>query len=603
MFFKSFSGLGWWSAACVVLVSGAGGAANAVLDPAFVEYVFPQEQRMVVIPPNPTTDDAVTVTLFTGRGPSNCTPTFTTNANITERTIHCLSTPCCYTYTLDLEYEKEAGDEECEGSPYPCRYGFYGPVFSLGKLKVGPYSVVERGEELGEILVSVGKDGLALSGTVNEDTRPLEDLAALADVKVYLLRPERLDMRPSSGDKCLPPTMYFTTVDSAVTGSGGEFVFDDRASGDYRIVWQRTGYQTYTQDMTLHGDTSLSVRLLPEGLEARVRGSVSWTECPGGGVDAPCVVKPLPGSLVSVILPQGSPSRIMYDFEPLFPDEISGEANEDGEYVIEGIPVTYHNQPMIVKAFNTRFAGPSQDVTFLPNALEAEVDFQLVPKWVNSASILAEGIRYTVTTDRAEYETRDRLAALCRAVNVSGNPVDVTLRSKNHKVYWTIASKGGTEFHILGQQIYSDDREVVTLAPGDSIESALGIPLTDVITEDTVVVTGIMQTLPPMAISVPVVVQSERTVIQSTPCAARTPAAEVSVSDGRLHVNLRISRRLEVSGFMLDGTRVLHFPRRRFDAGAHGIVLGELPAGVVLVRISGDGFSKTVKAWKHEGLR
>lgn len=213
-----------------------------------------QYPRVELTPAMPTTGDSVTLALMLG-AVSGCPPVYTDSVVISE-------SPGVFPpeRTLVLHYEATppGRDVEC-----PDTLTEHGPVYHLGYLPYGHYSVYRSGEQavLLRFEVSSDKPGFTVWGTVRDTAHG--GTLPTADVLIAIEQCDSLGV-------C-------KTIDSMPTRNMYGFV--GVAAGEYTLTAVSPGnYQPVAEGLVVSRDTNVVVSLVPEVVRRPVWGEVSiWS--------------------------------------------------------------------------------------------------------------------------------------------------------------------------------------------------------------------------------------------------------------------------------------------------------------------------------------
>ncbi len=215
-----------------------------------------------------------------------------------------------------------------------------------------------------------------ICGMVSEDTSPYEILKILKGVKIYLQKQENiiiyLDSLPvlKIQNQQISDQLLYYTVDSTESDEDGKYCFDKVEGDNYRLMFVKDGYQTKYTSFELTEDITINAALLPEGASTTITGSVLKITDKEGEVPAEGCTVTVEFPLTVIIMKEGigkkSASTVEY----------TSVTDENGEYIITEIPVTYDNQPVTVTASLEGYSPVSKSVS-LYNNFTATIDFML----------------------------------------------------------------------------------------------------------------------------------------------------------------------------------------------------------------------------------
>jgi hypothetical protein len=304
-----------------------------------------------IAPTSPISGDSVVLSLVLGQSPNSCTPSFSNESLWVEVSPLAIYPPLISVY---LTYTTTPPPEDMMCLMVPTEYG---PGFSLPDANVGNYTVIDATTDsvVGEFTVSAGR---RVSGTVTDDPGLARRLPRPLDsVRVSLANGSPVVV----GDETYDDTLF--------TNADGEFSFAGVPDDSYIISFSRRGYASQLHRLEVTADTSLSVRMIPEGQNGIVQGTVRfvvWTSTPR----PPIETQPLAQCTLYM-----SPDWYVASDIPIF----STVTDSTGAFTFDNIPMSYSGQRMTVTAHKSGFESQTID-TSMTYMVITELAFILSPE-------------------------------------------------------------------------------------------------------------------------------------------------------------------------------------------------------------------------------
>jgi hypothetical protein len=399
-------------------------APQAVIVPKTYPYAL-------VTPAAPTQSDSVVMQLILGNGSNNCLSPYLSSFRIVQTSNWvCVRAPCPQQYLVKIGY---APDTRPIYVMCPMVAGPYGPTYHFGVLSVGTYTVVDTtagNDTLLSFVVNEKSDLISISGTVSLWTPPqynnmmVHSGPAAAGAKVYLRSAPVAVLQGNVDGAAFIPVYNYPIIDSAVTDESGAYFFAGYASGLYMVSISADAYQAYsTPGMALTKDTLLKTILLPVNATGSLSGVVSsYDSCHYVNNVPYCtgLLVPVAGCSVTVTFPP-------IPFTPLtakrattmFPS-FTAITDNSGNYSFSSIPITYANQPITVIASKSGYNQEHASLSLITSP--GSQNFNLEASYTNSNTIINNGMRYTIATDKAVYKATDSIFTRYTVENASTTP-------------------------------------------------------------------------------------------------------------------------------------------------------------------------------------
>lgn len=416
-------------------------------------------------PTNPVVGDTVLLQYVLGKHPNSCVPTYETKFEINGLPI--LIYPPVY--EIQISYT-----EKWPPPSSPCLQVIteYGPKYSFPDLQLGTYNVIHDGETVETF--SVTREKHRIKGKVTDDPFPQKRASLpVKGAKLYVTYAPIYILRETPDLNAFAPS---TMIDSTVTDENG-FYSLSVPPGSYRISVSAEGYDSKNRTLSVNSDTVVNFVLLPKGASASFTGTISTVTCPGASPTSPCIVEPVPNCTVTV---QKADCWSFYPKDTVVDTlkkkaivpgscpEYTAVTDENGEYLIKGIPVGTNGEEVTVTA-SCKGYKTARKKSELWNTNTTTVDFQLIPMFGNRDSVTVDGVVFTFATDRAVYENGDSIFSRYSITNNGMGEVEYGPFSGNCQYDLAITQDDDTLFHLSRNQICLRHIVYVTIPPGSTV--------------------------------------------------------------------------------------------------------------------------------------
>ncbi len=550
--------------------------------------------RTNLSPTNPVVGDTVLFQYVLGKHPNSCVPTYETKFEINKSPI--LIYPPEYVIQISFT-------EKWPPPSSPCLQVIteYGPEYSFPDLRLGTYKVVHDGETIETF--SVTRKKYRIKGKVTDDPYPMKRASLpVKGAKIYATNAPIYILRDTHDQNVFAPS---AVIDSAITDENGIYSLSV-PPGYYRVSVSADGYDSKNRTLSVNSDTVVNFVLLPKGASTSFTGTISTVTCPGSSPASPCIVVPVPNCTVSVRKADCwsyYPKGIVVDtlntnqIVPFPCPEYTAVTDENGEYLIKGIPVGTNGEDVTVTASCEGYKTASKE-SELWNANTTTIDFQLIPMFGNRDSVTVDGVVFTLATDRALYEKGDSLFSRYSITNNSMGVVEYGPFNGNCQYDLAITQKNDTLFHLSGNQICFRNIVYVTIPPGSTVTKefpAWPVP-SDV--EGAIEISARLNhsNYDKSEIGVSAFVQ-ESTPVSRTESSIHIRSTTVSFDrrQSALHLIMEDEQTVRVRLFSLNGSLIGEpLGNKRLNAGNHAIPLDRYIAspGAVIVEVVGENFRK-----------
>jgi len=544
------------------------------------------------IPSSPTAGDTVLVSVILGLNNNSCIPTFT---DLDYELIPSAIMVFPPAVTMNVSYQAHP-PQGTECSP---AFTAYGPKYTLPKASAGSYTVKRGDSILGTFSVSANpdKNPYTLSGEVFDDPFPLERLPLpIAGAKVYVqyLADYLAYDNENMGGAAIYPDFI---LDSAITDNEGAFSIDGLSYGTYEIIAQADGFRSRSVNVGLSGDTSITILLLSDNAVATVTGIVSYLDCPGSDMQAPCRSLPIPQCTVQVAL-NGCAS---FGTEPMMDrlapcETFTAVTDENGGYRIEDIPLSTNNLPVTITAKKEGFVT-GRDSVELSNGQTVEVDFLLDRAYTNSHSQEENGIVFKIATEKSVYAVGERVRVRYSVHNTTDQNVSFGPHSSTCAYELTLDSEENGVQDISGNTICTDDLVYTNVEPGDSVVNNFSqYHINEVLS--SVALTAWIANAENTRVSVGIDIEPSISTEWRSLAAGESGQSRVVATPGgaALRISLSRSQTIRITGYRLNGRRFsIPALSRHLPKGMHHLKLPKTADGVSVLRIETEDFTETLR--------
>jgi hypothetical protein len=583
----------------------------------FAGFVFAQSEPTPTFPYctiNPDTpfadQEPVVLQELIGVASNSCmAPTFTsTSFSLTPSPI--ASSPLAFTITVHYKEIPLPSDKLCPMVYNPVHYG---PIFKLGLLKAGRYSVVDNGKTVGTFTVAQ-KGAIAsfsIKGSIHDDPYPTKR-ASLPIVKAQVILKKRAAIAiPADAANAIIAPPLETPVDTEYTGTSGEFAFNDLSRGFYTFYCTHANFNGASQGLYLTVDTTISITMLDKTAFATVAGTVSEIT---RALDLSIIAKPIVGCTVVVQRP------IIYYLDQtsapitdpgITPIILKTVTNTAGAYEIPKIPIAYNGERWTVRAYKSGFTGTTKYVT-LSNMQRETVNFESQQTFLNSNAKTIDGVLFSVATDKSVYAIGEGVSIRYSITNTSTKAVTFSPFSGNCEYDLIAATTAGKQIFRLSDNsvcLATLVAVTITVNPGETVTKTfptyylpdLGTSVFNNKAVAQLMVSARLRGSKYDSTEVPVSinVQPRFTAIQPISVGGEADRAiSCSASRTTMYLNLPTRQTVALTVYTLDGKvdRELTM-KSELSSGSHLFAFNKSahPAAVYIVQVNAGTYSKAFK--------
>jgi hypothetical protein len=555
--------------------------------------------------------DPVILQIVKGRASNSCwAPTYeevSFAVEISPLTIY----PPQYSVTVQYKEIPVPKDRVCPDVYNPV---IYGPVFKLGILKEGRYTVIDSGRSVGTFAVTVeNKVPLyVIKGKVVDDPYPLKRMS-LPIPKVRIEVKKQI-ATPIVVDQVSRPVPIEQPVCTTFTDSSGNFALKELGRGIYRLYCTHPDFNPATLGLTLSSDTAVAITMTATSAAAAVTGRVTEISVVSDIVSAGI---PVEGCTVQVARPAiyitdaGGTASI----EPgLSAVTLTTVADKSGMYAVPKIPIAYNGERWRITAIKNGYVTESRLVA-LYNMGTDTVDFAVQRSFINFNSDTVRGIIFTIATNKSLYTVGEGVTTRYTITNTTADPVTFSPFAMQCEYDMTVASADGTVLFRLSdvtQCLESFAPVEITVQPGQTVLKTFPVyyvpDFTTIASQKTprLIIAARLrgEKYDETELSVGITVQRATTsALPAVPLHSNLPS--ISCAPVRNGVVLKLSgpQNVSLTVYSLDGkiNRDCSF-KKELSAGSHLFPFFSAgPGGVYIVNIAAGHYSKAFKISVHGG--
>ena len=424
---------------------------------------------ILVQPDTPYADkDPVVLQIVKGRASNSCwAPTYEEVSFAVEISPLTIYPP---QYSVKAQYKEVPvpKDRVCPDVYNPV---IYGPVFKLGILKVGRYTVIDSGRSVGTFAVTVENEVplYVIKGKVVDDPYPLKRMS-LPIPKVQIEVKKQITT-PIIVDQVSRPVPFEQPVCTTFTDSSGNFAVKALGRGMYRLYCTHPDFNPATLGLTLSSDTAVAITMTAASTSAAVTGRVTEISVVSDIVSAGI---PVEGCTVQVARPAiyitdaGGTASI----EPgLSAVTLTTVTDKNGMYAVPKIPIAYNGERWSVTAIKDGYFTESRLVA-LYNMRTDTVDFAVQRSFINVNSDTVRGIIFTIATNKSLYTVGEGVTTRYAITNTTADPVTFSPFAMQCEYDMTVASADGNVLFRLSdvtQCLESFAPVEITVQPGQTV--------------------------------------------------------------------------------------------------------------------------------------
>jgi hypothetical protein len=431
--------------------------------------VNPSFPYILVKPDTPYADqDSVVIQIMRGMASNSCwAPTYEGASFTIEMSPLTIYPP---QYSVKVQYKEipVPKDRVCPDVYNPVNYG---PVFKLGILKEGRYTVIDSGRSVGTFAVTVeGKVPLyVIKGKVVDDPYPMKRMSfPIPKVQIEV---RKQMVTPIVVDQISRPVPFEQPVCTTFTDSSGNFAVKALGRGIYRLYCTHPDFNPATLGLTLSSDTAVAITMTAASTSAAVTGRVTEISVVSDIVSAGT---PVEGCTVQVARPAiyitdaGGTASI----EPgLSAVTLTTVTDKNGMYAVPKIPIAYNGERWSVTAIKNGYFTESRLVA-LYNMSTDTVDFAVQRSFINVNSDTVRGIIFTIATNKSLYTVGEGVTTRYTITNTTADPITFSPFALQCEYDMTVASADGTVLFRLSdvtQCLESFAPVEITVQPGQTV--------------------------------------------------------------------------------------------------------------------------------------